>query len=120
MNDKVVPITVTFRHIAPTEALRTHAEKKLDGVAAKVPGATDVHVVLSAQPPHHHRQLAEITVHGAHVITARDETNDMYSAIDVAVAKLESQIRKLKGKMVEEPRRASTGNRRNGPPPAIA
>jgi len=116
-----VPITVTFRHIAPTDALRAHAEKKLSSIVGMVPGATDVHVVLSAAPPHHHRQLAEITVHGRqHVLTARDETNDMYAAIDVAVDKLERQIRTLKGKIVEAPRRNSGGSRRSGSGPAPA
>ena len=116
--EKAIPITVTFRHIAPTDALRAHAEKKLSHLTGKVPGATDVHVVLSAQPPHHHRQLAEITIHGSHhVLTASEETNDMYVAIDLAVGKLESQIRTLKGKMVGQPRRSSTNNRRAGSPP---
>lgn len=119
MKDKTVPITVTFRHIAPTEALRTHAEKRLGPVVVQVPGATSAHVVLAAQPPHHHRQLAEITVHGGHsVLTAHDETNDMYAAIDLAVSKLESQVRTLKGKIIQAPRRNSTNNRRSGPPPS--
>ena len=118
MKENALPITVTFRHIAPTDALRAHAEKKLTHMTGKVPGATDVHVVLSAAPPHHHRQLAEITIHGRnHVLTASEETNDMYVAIDLAVSKLESQIRTLKGKIVEGSRRGSTNNRRAGSPP---
>ncbi len=119
MKDRSVPITVTFRHIAPTDALRAHAEKKLGHMTGMVPGATDVHVVLSAAPPHHHRQLAEITIHGRnHVLTAREETNDMYVAIDAAVSKLESQVRTLKGKIVQAPRRNSNHQRRSGSSPS--
>jgi putative sigma-54 modulation protein len=119
VKDRSVPITVTFRHIAPTDALRAHAEKKLANMTGMVPGATDVHVVLSAAPPHHHRQLAEITIHGRnHVLTAREETNDMYVAIDAAVSKLESQVRTLKGKIVEaRQRRNSNHQRRSGSSP---
>jgi putative sigma-54 modulation protein len=119
VKDKAVPITVTFRHIAPTDALRSHAERKLTAIAGMVPGATDVHVVLSAAPPHHHRQLAEVTIHGRqHVLTARDETNDMYAAIDLVAGKLESQVRTLKGKLIEAPRRSSGNHRRSGSAPA--
>ena len=109
---KAIPITVTFRHIEPTDALRTYAEKKLSSIVTLVPGATDAHVVLSATT-HHHRQLCEITVHGGHtVLNARDETDDLYAAIDLATAKLDRQVRRLKGKMIEEPRRSSSNGRR--------
>ena len=120
MKAKEVPITVTFRHIAATDALRAHAEKKLTPVVALVPGATDVHVVLTTSP-HHHRQSCEIKVLGAHhVLTAREETDDMYAAIDLAASKLQSQVRKLKGKVIQEPRRNSTGNRKAGSSSATA
>lgn len=120
MKEIAVPITVTFRHIAPTDALRSHAEKRLNGVAGMVPGATDVHIVLSASP-HRHRQGAEITIHGAHhVLSAREETADLYEAIDLAVAKIDRQIRTLKGKLIEKPRRGSGQRRRTGSPSVSA
>jgi len=114
-NSKDIPITVTFRHLAPTEALRSHAEKKLAGVAGQVPGATDVHVVLEVSP-HHHRQAAEITVHadGHHVLQAHHETEDLYQSIDGAVAKLQSQVRTLRGKVIDTPRREGSDRRRGG------
>ena len=109
---KAVPITVTFRHIQPTDALRTYAEKKLKNVVTLVPAATDAHVVLSATT-HHHRQLCEVTVHGGHtVLNAREETDDLYAAIDAVTAKLDRQVRKLKDKMIQEPRRSSSNGRR--------
>jgi putative sigma-54 modulation protein len=114
-NSKDIPITVTFRHLAPTEALRSHAEKKLAGLAGQVPGATDVHVVLEISP-HHHRQAAEITVHadGHHVLQAHHETEDLYQSIDGAVAKLQSQVRTLRGKVIDTPRREGSDRRRGG------
>lgn len=112
-----VPITVTFRHIAPTDALRNHAEKKLSHIIGLIPGATDVHVILTAAT-HHHRQSAEFVVNASTShLTAHAETDDMYTAIDQAAAKLDSQVRKLKGRVVEGSRRAAT---RRSPPPAAA
>lgn len=115
-----VPITVTFRHLEPTDALRAHAEKKLAPIVGLVPGAVDAHVILS-MAKHHHRQGAEIVVHGANShLTAHAETDDLYASIDQAAAKLDSQVRKLKGRVVGAPRRSSTNGRRSGPPAASA
>ncbi len=112
-----VPITVTFRHLDATDALRSHAEKKVAQVIGLVPGATDVHVILSAAS-HHHRQSAEIVVNATHTkLTAHAETEDMYASIDQAAAKLDRQVRKLKGRVVEGSRRGGT---RRSPPPAAA
>jgi putative sigma-54 modulation protein len=115
-----VPITVTFRHIAATDALRTYAEKKLQSVATLLPGAVDAHVILTANT-HRHRQSAEIILHGAHaVLKAFEETDDLYAAIDLAAAKLDAQVRKTRGRVIGEPRRGANGARRNGPPTAQA
>jgi putative sigma-54 modulation protein len=110
---KSVPITVTFRHIAPTDALRTYAEKKLKHVAL-LPGVVDAHVTLSANS-HRHRQSAEIILYGSHsVLKAVEETDDLYAAIDLAVAKLDAQVRKTRGRVIEAPRRGSSAARRAG------
>jgi putative sigma-54 modulation protein len=112
---KDVPITVTFRHMAPTEPLRAYADKKLKPVARLLPGATDAHVILTANGAKH-RQSAEIVLHGSHaVLKAFEETADLYAAIDLAVAKLDSQVRKAKGRVIEAPRRGTTVARRSKP-----
>lgn len=108
-----VPVTVTFRHIAPTDALRTYAEKKLRNVARLLPGALDAHVVLSANKKHRHRQSAEMIVSGTQsVLKAVEETEDLYAAIDLAVEKLETQVRRIRGRVIEAPRRGATRARR--------
>ena len=112
MKKNSVPVTVTFRHIAPTEPLRKYAEKKLIGIVRLVPGATDAHIILTATA-HRHRQGAEIVVHGSSShLTAHGETEDLYASIDLAASKLDSQVRKLKGRVVQAPRRSSTSVRR--------
>lgn len=113
MKTKDVPITVTFRHMATTAALQAYAEKKVKSVVKLLPGAVDAHVILTANGTKH-RQSAEIILHGAHaVLKSLEETDDLYKAIDLAIAKLDSQVRKAKERVIDAPRRSSSAARRN-------
>ena len=119
-NQQEIPITVTFRHMDATAALQAYAEKKLQPVAKLLPGAVDAHVILTANGTKH-RQSAEIVLRGSHaVLKALEENSDLYAAIDLAVAKIDSQVRKAKGRVIEAPRRGSTTARRTTPPTASA
>ncbi|TMB15804.1 MAG: ribosome-associated translation inhibitor RaiA [Deltaproteobacteria bacterium] len=87
-------ITVTFRHVEPTPALRTYAEEKLSRVKKYLRRPVDAHVILSVAKERH---VAEITLKADHVtMFAQEETHDLYSAIDLALDKLEHQAQKLK------------------------
>jgi putative sigma-54 modulation protein len=87
-------ITVTFRHVEPTPALRTYAEEKLSRVKKYLRRPVDAHVILSVAKERH---MAEITLKADHVtMFAQEETHDLYSAIDLALDKLEHQAQKLK------------------------
>jgi putative sigma-54 modulation protein len=93
-------IHVTFRHVDPTPALRAHAEEKLDRMVKKyLHRPVDAHVILSVAKERHE---AEITLQADHVtMFAKEETTDLYAAIDLAVAKLEHQAQKLRAKRKE-------------------
>jgi putative sigma-54 modulation protein len=90
-------ITVTFRHVDPTPALRSHAEDKVARVARKyLRRPVDAHVILAVSKDRH---VAEITLQADHVsMFAKETTHDLYSAIDLAVEKLEHQAQKLKAR----------------------
>src|SRR5262245_65441831 len=90
-------ISVTFRHVPPTPWLRAYAEDKLDKHVRKyLRRPTDAHVILSVAKERH---VAEITLQADHVtMFAQEETHDLYSAIDLALDKLEHQAQKLKAK----------------------
>ena len=89
-------IAVTFRHVPPTPALRAYAEEKLGRVRKYLRRPTDAHVILSVSKQRH---VAEITLQADHVtMFAQEETHDLYSAIDLALDKLEHQAQKLKAK----------------------
>jgi putative sigma-54 modulation protein len=93
-------INVTFRHVDPTPALRSHAEEKLERMVKKyLRRPVDAHVILSVTKERH---AAEITLQADHVtMFAKEETTDLYAAIDLAVGKLEHQAQKLRAKRKE-------------------
>ena len=85
-------INVTFRHMEATDALREHAEKRLRRLAKYVHRPVDAHVILSVVK---RRQIAEIVLNADRAtMTAKEETGDLYSAIDLAGDKLEQRARK--------------------------
>jgi ribosome hibernation promoting factor len=85
-----MPVTVTFRQVRPTDALRQYAETKIERLQKFLSRPIDGHVVLSVLKRRH---IAEfIVTSGRMSFTATEETGDLYSAIDLAIAKLERQV----------------------------
>jgi len=85
-------INVTFRHMEATDALREHAEKRVRRVAKFVHRPVDAHVILSVVKRRH---IAEVVFKADRAtMTAKEETGDLYSAIDLAGDKLEQRARK--------------------------
>jgi len=85
-------VLVTFRHMEATEPLRRHAENRIERVCKFLHSPIEAHVVLSVIK---HRHIAEVTLVGSHLTAnATEETADLYSAIDMAVAKVERQVKK--------------------------
>jgi putative sigma-54 modulation protein len=105
-------ITVTFRHVDPTPALRSHAEEKLTRMTRKyLRRPIDAHVILAVSKQRH---VAEITLQADHVsMFAKETTHDLYSAIDLAVEKLEHQAQKLKARRSD--RKGTETARAGGP-----
>jgi putative sigma-54 modulation protein len=85
-------INVTFRHMEATDALREHAENRVRRVAKYVHRPIDAHVILSVVKRRH---IAEVVLNADRTtMTAKEETGDLYSAIDLASDKLEHRARK--------------------------
>ncbi len=90
-------VTVTFRHLEATNALREYAIEKVSKVKKYFDGPQEINVVLSSEK---HRYTVEITLTANRaVINAKEETDDMYSAIDLAVDKVYRQIKRHKEKL---------------------
>jgi putative sigma-54 modulation protein len=91
--------SVTFKNIDPSEHLKSYVRVKLDRFDKFLDNPAEANVVLSVEK---FRHIAEINIMGDKLsINAREETNDMYSAIDMALDKLEKQIKKNKQKTRE-------------------
>ncbi|MDP7551920.1 MAG: ribosome-associated translation inhibitor RaiA [Nitrospinaceae bacterium] len=85
-------LTVTGRNLEITEAIKSHLENKMKTTIQELGEKASVHVALQVEK---HRRLAEITVQ-AKGFTAhtKEETKDLYSAMDNALNKVEQQLRK--------------------------
>ncbi|HVC43788.1 MAG TPA: ribosome-associated translation inhibitor RaiA [Candidatus Binataceae bacterium] len=101
-------VTVTFRHLEPTVALRTYAERKFAHVGRYLTRACAVHLILTVDK---YRQHGEVIVKaGRLAVTAQQESKDLYAVIDLLADKvgrqLKSQLEKSKTRKV---RAKSTG-----------
>src|SRR5713101_7542775 len=88
----VADVTVTFRHVEPTEAIRRYGERKLAHVAKALMRSCTVHLILSVDK---YRQCGEVTVKsGRLAVTAQEQTKDLYAVIDLLEANVERQLKK--------------------------
>ncbi|MCK9419279.1 MAG: ribosome-associated translation inhibitor RaiA [Nitrospirae bacterium] len=93
-------ITVIGRHIEATEALKQYATEKLSRLEKYLPKNIQVVVTLSVVKKVHHIAEAVIKSNGL-VIQASEETEEMYSAIDLLIAKLERRVRRYREKLID-------------------
>ena len=85
-------IVVTFRRMEPVESLRLYAQEKLSKIRKYLDTPIEAHVVLEVEK---FRHIADVTVNidGA-TIKGVEETEDMYSAIDQVMDKIEIQVKR--------------------------
>ncbi len=98
-----VPIKVTGRHVAVTDPIKDYAMKKVEGLHLDTPRIIEAQVILDVQK---YRQIAEVILHCASHITieASAQSNDLYAAIDEAMAKVAQQMRKFKTRIMRQSR----------------
>jgi putative sigma-54 modulation protein len=90
-------ISVTFKNLDPSDHLKSYVQNKLDKLDKLLDNPAEANVVLSVEKIRH---IAEIKIVGDRLnINCREKTSDMYSSIDMALDKLEKQIKKNKQKI---------------------
>lgn len=100
--------SVTFKNIDPSDHLKSYVQEKLDRLDKYLDNPAEANVVLRVEK---FRHIAEVNITGDRLnIIGKEETEDMYSAIDMVLDKLDAQIKKNKGKIREH--RGSGKNRR--------
>jgi putative sigma-54 modulation protein len=88
-------VSVTFRHTRATPSLKRYAEEKLQKVGKYLYHSPGAHVVLSVDSKKRHQ--AEVTLTGRRLaVHGREEAENLYSAIDLVVDKIQHQIVKYK------------------------
>ncbi len=103
--------TITGKHIEITEAMKKHAEEKTSKLPRYYDSINQIEVIIDGtQKP---STSVEIIARADHskVFVGTEIGLDAYNCIDLAVHKLESQLRKAKGK--------ERDNKHISPPPAV-
>jgi putative sigma-54 modulation protein len=91
-------VSVTFRHMDNSDALRRYAEDKIGRLKKYVYSPVDASVILSVEK---HRQIAEVVINAEKMtIKGKEATDNMYSAIDMVTEKIEKQIKRHKERLV--------------------
>jgi putative sigma-54 modulation protein len=91
--------SVTFKNLDPSDTLKSYVADKLNRFDRLLENPAEANVVLSVEK---FRHIAEINIAGDRLtINGKEETVDMYSAIDNVLDKLEKQIKKSKQKIRE-------------------
>lgn len=92
--------SVTFRHMEPTDSLKAYARERMERIRKYLPDPISCHVVMSTER-HNHRIEVNFQLHNGFTIAGHETTENMYSSIDLCIAKIERQVRKYKGKLEE-------------------
>jgi putative sigma-54 modulation protein len=100
------------RSLVPDE-VRELARTKVGRVLRRVPVLERADVKLGEDPgaPSAAKRTCEVTATGhGHILRARAGAHDLVVAVDIVVDKLEHQVERLKGKLLERshPRRTRT------------
>ena len=90
-------VSVTFRHMEATDALKSFASDKVSRIEKDMHTPTDAHVVLSVEK-HLHRAEINVTANGIR-IRGEETSADMYGSIDGATQKIERQLKRYRNKL---------------------
>lgn len=91
-------VSVTFRHMDPTDALKSFAADKVEKIEKIVHAPTDAHVVLSVEKYMHKADIT-IKANNGMLMRGQEKSEDMYASIDKAMAKIERQVRRYQEKL---------------------
>jgi len=102
----VTALTVTFRHVEPTDAIRRYAERKLEHIGSRLKRSCSIHLILTVDKYRHH---GEVMVKCRRFsVAAQDETKDLYAVIDLLAAKVGRQLKSHFAKVETQRVRASS------------
>jgi len=93
-------LATTFRHMDASQAVKSYAQERLEKIRKYFQGEPiSAHATFAVERNHNHMAEFQITLPNGIVIQAREITEDMYSSIDLAGARIERQVRKWKDRI---------------------
>ncbi len=107
-------VAVAGRQMEVTEALRQYATDKFQKLDRYLGASAEAAITLSVVKKIHHLAEASIKSNGT-LIQASQETEEMYSAIDLLYDKLERRLRRYKERLLDQKHRAGKSGPAAGP-----
>jgi putative sigma-54 modulation protein len=102
-------VSITFRHMDASEAIKKHTAAKLGKLQKFLRQPMTAKVTISVDKIKHVAE-ARVSSGGAH-LEAKESSDDMYTSIDRMIEKLERQVRVTKGAAEARRRTAKTAAR---------
>ena len=99
-------ITITFRHMDGSEAVKKHAHEKIAKLQKFLRQTMSAQVTIAVEGLEH---IAEVNISsGSAHFHATERSDDMYASIDMVHDKLERQIRAQKGAELSKKRHGTS------------
>lgn len=87
-----------FRHMDSSDAVRNYAEERLSKIKRYFSDPLKVSCVFSVEKINHIAQF-DVTLRNGLTLHSSEQTESMYSSIDLALAKMERQVRRYKDRI---------------------
>ena len=87
-------VSFTFRNVDSSEGIKTYATEKISKLQKYLRAPLEADVTISLER-HLHRIDVSVSADG-HRYAGREESEDMYASIDMAMDKLDRQVREEK------------------------
>ncbi len=91
---------ITFRHMQSSPAIKEYVENRLSKLDRYMNHPTDAHVILTVEKSHHFAEIV-VSSKGVHA-QGSGRTQDMYTAIDGAVEKVEKTLKRFHDKKIQK------------------
>ena len=90
-------ISYTFRNLDSSDALKAYAKEKVERVNKYLDRASEAHITCWFERHHH---ICDITIHaGPFSMRGREKSEDFYASVDMAMDKIERQLKRYKEKL---------------------
>ena len=87
-------VSFTFRNLESSDAIKEYASEKIGRLQKMLRAPIEADVVASVE---RHMQRVDITIHaGGERYAGSNESADMYASVDLAIDKIDQQVRRHK------------------------